>query len=92
LPYQPRGAIDGIVSSTELAKSMGLAARWGTSCGHPFIASEFCKKNIQWADQEPYLIDRPHQPWTIFTCKKKSSANKTRERKKGKKITRRKKS
>ena len=91
-PYQPRGAIDGIVTSTELAKSMGLSARWGTSCGYPFIASEFCKRNIQWADQEPYLIDRPYQPWTIFTCKKKSSANKTRERKRKKKGTRRRKS
>ena len=91
LPYQPRGALDGIVSSTELAKSMGLSARWGSSCGYPFIASEFCKRNIQWADQEPYLDDRPSQPWTIFTCKKKSSANKTRQRKKGKKGTRRRK-
>ena len=91
LPYQPRGALDGIVSSTELAKSMGLSARWGSSCGYPFIASEFCKRNIQWADQEPYLEDRPSQPWTIFTCKKKSSANKTRQRKKGKKGTRRRK-
>ena len=91
LPYQPRGALDGIVSSTELAKSMGLSARWGSSCGYPFIASEFCKRNIQWADQAPYLDDRPSQPWTIFTCKKKSSANKTRQRKKGKKGTRRRK-
>ena len=90
-PYQPRGAIDGIVSSTALAKQMGLSARWGTSCGHPFIAKEFCKRCIQWADQEPYLIDRPHQPWTTFTCKKKTGNNKTKDRKKGKKGTRRRK-
>lgn len=66
LPYQPRGALDGIVSDTHMAKRMGLSARWGTSCGTPFIANEFCDRNIQWAEQRPYLVDRLHQPWTHF--------------------------
>lgn len=70
LPYQPRGALDGIVCDSKLAKNIGLIARWGTSCGTPFNANEFCKRNIQWAEQKPYLIDRPHQPWTEFTIKK----------------------
>ena len=90
-PYQPRGAVDGIVSSSALAKQMGMSGRWGASCGTHFIASEFVRRNLQWADQGPYLIDRPSQPWTIFTCKKKSGAKKTRERKKGKRGTRRRK-
>tara|TARA_B100000902_G_C27321085_1_gene924521 strand:+ start:5130 stop:6581 length:1452 start_codon:yes stop_codon:yes gene_type:complete len=90
-PYQPRGAVDGIVTSSTLAKQMGMSGRWGTSCGTPFIVSEFIKRNPQWEDQAPYLIDRPSQPWTIFTCKKKGKAKKTRERKKGKRGTRRRK-
>ena len=78
LPYQPRGALDGIVSDSTLAKKMGLSARWGSSCGLPFDAKDFCRRNIQWAQQEPYLKDRPYQPWTIFTSAKGRSGKKTR--------------
>jgi hypothetical protein len=66
-PYQPRGAVDGIVCDTTLAKKIAFSARWGTSCGIPFNKTEFCKQNIIWKDQEPYLHDRPQQPWTEFT-------------------------
>jgi len=66
-PYQPRGALDGIVCDTILAKKMSLVARWGSSCGTPFNKTEYCNQNIQWKDQEPYLHDRPHQPWTEFS-------------------------
>ena len=31
------------LSSTALAKQMGLSARWGTSCGHPFVLKSFVK-------------------------------------------------
>ena len=66
-PYQPRGAVDGIVCDTTLAKKMSFVGRWGTSCGTPFNKTEFCQRNIIWAIQEPYLHDRPSQPWTEFT-------------------------
>jgi hypothetical protein len=66
-PYQPRGAVDGIVCDTALAKKMAFSARWGSSCGMPFYTKEFCKRNIIWKDQEPYLNDRPEQPWTEFS-------------------------
>lgn len=66
-PFQPRGAVDGIVCDTNLAKKMSLVARWGSSCGIPFDKTEFCKQHIQWREQEPYLKDRPSQPWTEFT-------------------------
>jgi hypothetical protein len=75
-PYQPRGALDGIVSSTSMAKVMSFEARWGSSCGTPFDKTTFCKQHIQWADQEPYLHDRPNQPWTEFNMHKSSSSNK----------------
>ena len=66
-PFQPRGALDGKVCDTTLCKKMAFVGRWGTSCGTPFNKSEFCKRNIIWAGQEPYLHDRPQQPWTEFT-------------------------
>jgi hypothetical protein len=69
-PYQPRGAVDGIVCDTALTKKMGFRARWGSSCGTPFNKTEFCQRNIIWADQEPYLHDRLQQPWTEFTVHK----------------------
>jgi hypothetical protein len=66
-PYQPRGALDGIVCDTNSAKKMSLFARWGSSCGTSFEKTKYCNKNIQWKDQEPYLHDRLKQPWTEFS-------------------------
>ena len=66
-PYQPRGALDGIVCDSKMAKKMSLMARWGSSCGIPFNKTKYCNKHIQWKDQEPYLHDRPTRPWTIFS-------------------------
>ena len=81
LPFQPRGAIDGIVSDSSLAISLGLSARWGTSCGTPFIASKFFNKNSQWNDQEPYVKDRPSEEWTTFKCKNKKNVKNQMPRK-----------
>jgi hypothetical protein len=67
-PFQPRGALDGIVTDSALARRLGLVARWGSSCGTPFLAKRYCERNLQWANQEPYLLDRPHQPWTAFSA------------------------
>jgi len=69
-PFQPRGAIDGSVVDTEMAKNMSFCMRYGNSCGIPFIVKEFVDKNRQWKHLEPYLFDRPTQPWTIFSVYK----------------------
>jgi len=66
-PFQPRGALDGKVCDTTLAKKMSFMARWGAACGMAFDTKEFIKRNIVWEEQEPYLLDRPSQPWTEFT-------------------------
>jgi hypothetical protein len=66
LPYQPRGAVDGCVADTESCKKMAFYGRWGSSCGIPFYAKEFIKQHIQWKRYEPYLHDRPSQPWTYI--------------------------
>jgi hypothetical protein len=66
-PYAPRGAIDGCVTDSEMAKKMSFELRYGNSCGTPFLKDQFCDRNRQWAYLRDYLHDRPQQPWTIFT-------------------------
>ena len=87
-PYQPRGSLDGKVCDTALCKKMGFMARWGTSCGIPFDKTEFCQRNIIWAIQEPYLHDRPSQPWTEFTIHKGAISEKNMTKKKEESVQR----
>jgi hypothetical protein len=65
-PHQPRGALDGNVIDTAMAKKMSFSIRWGNSCGLPFDANKFCSENRVWEYLLPYLHDRPTQPWTTF--------------------------
>ena len=67
LPYQPRGAVDGIVADTQMIKQGKFLAKWGSSCNIPFYVDKFMKNNIQWKRFAPYLKDRPNMPWTVFT-------------------------
>jgi hypothetical protein len=67
VPYQPRGAVDGFVCDSNLAKNMSFIGRYGNSCGTSFIASDFFKKHRQYYKFEPYIMDRLSQPWTEFT-------------------------
>jgi hypothetical protein len=69
-PYAPHGAYDGIVCDSKLAKNMSFIGRFGNSCGMPFKKDEFFKKHRQWAKFQPYVHDRPSQPWTEFTVSK----------------------
>jgi len=65
-PFQPRGALDGCVCDSKMAKEMTFYGRYGSSCGTPFNAAAFCKTHPQWANQLPYLEDRPSYPWTVL--------------------------
>jgi hypothetical protein len=65
-PFEPRGAVDGKVTDSDLAGNLGFWARWGNSCGTPFYADRFLAEHIQWSHQKGYLRDRPSQPWTLF--------------------------
>ena len=76
VPYEPKGAIDGMVTDTTLAKKMGLSARWGSSCGMPFNSAEFFNKRPQWNEQKLYVKDRPYQPWTFFVSKRRDKTRK----------------
>jgi hypothetical protein len=65
-PFQPRGAVDGNVIDSHLAQQMSFVLRWGNSCGMPFDKRAFCTENRVWDYLEPYLHDRPTQPWTLL--------------------------
>ena len=62
-PFDLRGAFDGAVTDSKNARNMSMFLRFGSSCGTPFKAAEFCKQHAQWAHMLPYLKDRPKQPW-----------------------------
>lgn len=66
-PFQPRGALDGNVCDTKMAKKMSFCLRYGDSCGMPFLKDKFCDEHREWAFLRPYLHDRLEEPWTNFT-------------------------
>jgi hypothetical protein len=78
-PYEPRGAVDGNICDTNMAKNMSFLVRWGSSCGTPFYKDKFCNKNKQWKYLQPYLEDRPTQPWTSFSITTQTKKNKTKK-------------
>jgi hypothetical protein len=80
-PYQPRGAVDGNVCDTQMAKKMSFCLKWGSSCGIPFDKNKFCDEHMEWNYLREYLDDRPLQPWTDFTITDVTSGgNKTKKR------------
>ena len=97
LPYSPRGAVDGVVCDSTMAKKMSFLCKWGASCDIPFDAKQFCDTHRQWEYLLPYLNDRPTQPWTLFSILRKYSKyqnthkkikrNKSNKNKKSKRAT-----
>ena len=75
VPFAPHGAVDGFVVDSNMAKKMYICGRFGNSCGTPFLKDEYFKNNRQFEIYEPYIFDRPSQPWTeipfskVFTKK-----------------------
>lgn len=67
VPYFPEGTVDGKVVDATMAKQMSFVARWGSSCGKTFYAKKFLLAHPQFYWMEGLLVDRPKQPWTIFT-------------------------
>ena len=74
-PFAPRGAVDGKVISSNLAREMKFMGIWGSSCGTPFYKDAFCERNLQWEPLKPYLHDRISQPWTTFSALQQSSSS-----------------
>ena len=66
--HYPFGCTDGKVVNTSLARKLKFIARFGSSCGRKFDASEHIRKYPQYKDWSDYLADFPVYPWiTIHT-------------------------
>lgn len=81
-PFQPRGALDGNICDSTMAKNMSFLLRWGNSCGMPFDKNKFCDENREWAYLRPYLEDRPQQPWTMFSITNSKMKSNTKSNRK----------
>ena len=68
-PYFPMGAVQGKVTSSELAKKMQFWAHMGHPAGDDFLAAPFLKKHPQYNYQAKYLRDMKAYPWTLFAAK-----------------------
>lgn len=79
-PYAPRGAVDGKVITSSLARELKFMGIWGSSCGTPFYKDEFCERNLQWESLKPYLHDRISQTWTTFSPLSMQAKKFTRKR------------
>ena len=76
-PFTPKGAIDGAVADYDSISKVGFYLKFGSSCNVGFNSHKFCNKHRQWKQLEPYLNDRPSQPWTFVTVGMKlKSSNK----------------
>ncbi len=65
-PFYPTGAVQGKVTSTQLAREMKFWARMGHPCGEDFLAAPFFEKHPESKWQEKFLKDMKGQPWTLF--------------------------
>jgi hypothetical protein len=65
-PYYPMGAVQGKVTTADLAKQMKFWAHMGHPCGQDFIGDKFYKLHPEYAWQSKYLTNMKSYPWTEF--------------------------
>ena len=67
--YFPMGAVQGKVTTTDMANKMQLWAHMGHPGGTDFLAAPFFKKHPQYLKtQGKYLRDMKAYPWTMFSA------------------------
>jgi hypothetical protein len=68
-PFYPMGAVQGKVTTTDLANKMQLWAHMGHPGGADFLAAPFFKKHPEYFEtQGKYLRDMKAYPWTLFSA------------------------
>ena len=68
--YYPMGAVQGKVTTADLAKNMQIWAHMGHPCGQDFIGETFYKAHPEFEWQSKYLKNMKAYPWTMFAAKK----------------------
>ncbi|HWB24843.1 MAG TPA: C45 family peptidase [Chitinophagaceae bacterium] len=69
-PFYPMGAVQGKVTTADLAKDMKFWAHMGHPCGEDFIGAKFYKAHPEFNWMSKYLMDMKSYPWTLFEAKK----------------------
>ncbi|MFZ1081004.1 MAG: C45 family peptidase [Candidatus Kryptoniota bacterium] len=69
-PFTPAGAVQGKVTTAEMASKLELEAHMGHPCGESFIASKFFEAHPNYKWESKYLHDMVSYPWTLFAVKK----------------------
>lgn len=67
--YYPMGAVQGKVTTADLAKDMKFWAHMGHPCGQDFIGAVFYKAHPEYEWQSKYLTNLKAYPWTLFEAK-----------------------
>jgi hypothetical protein len=68
--FYPAGAVQGKVTTTDMAKEMRFWARKGHPCGEDFLVGPFVEKHPEYKWMQPYLVDMKSHPWTMFEAKR----------------------
>jgi hypothetical protein len=68
--YYPMGAVQGKVTTADLAKDMKFWAHMGHPCGKDFLGEPFYKAHPQYAWQSKFLTNMKSYPWTLFEARK----------------------
>jgi hypothetical protein len=68
-PYYPMGAVQGKVTTSDLAKKMQFWAHMGHPGGTDFLAAPYFAKHPEYKWQSVYLRDMKAYPWTLFSAK-----------------------
>ncbi|HSZ87080.1 MAG TPA: C45 family autoproteolytic acyltransferase/hydrolase [Puia sp.] len=68
-PFDPMGAVQGKITTADLAGKMQFWAHMGHPCGESFIGEQFYKLHPEYEWQSKYLKNMIAYPWTLFTAK-----------------------
>lgn len=64
--YAMRGAFDGKVISSSMARRGVFWARFGSSCGRAFSARKHIAKHPEFKNYKGYIVDLPSYKWTVL--------------------------
>jgi hypothetical protein len=65
-PFDPMGAVQGKVTTADMASKLQFWAHMGHPCGQSFIGETFYKEHPEWAWQSKYLKNMYSWPWAKF--------------------------
>jgi hypothetical protein len=71
--YYPGGAVQGKVTTSDLAEKMSLIAHAGHPCGEDFLAKPFLAAHPEFNWLSPVLRDMKSGTWTTFTAGEKEN-------------------